>query len=365
MLLALIMLVFFSNTYMGRPESSSILIISMACFFLMIKSQNNVIFHGIILGLVASTNPMVGFLYGTILLSYYGYTYTLKDALKKYTISGLISILVFCIILNSRYGFEATFNNLLTASSSQFGFWTSPYSFLYYNFLLKDKLLIGMPVLFGIISFALLPILSNKPKSFLAFYIGFIFFAIGYFLASVARPEPVYNIHALLPLIVMLTLYIIKTKPRIINFALLVWGLATAGFFIQTVAFSSYLKGGLQYSDAQQIFKSQETLLSTSTIGVDAALWAITDDVNKFNTFYTWNSGIKEHPQKNTTSILLLQQMYAGTTNFTPPPTLLDKKRGLNHKLVANYFNEKEMHLLGINMKRTIPGYGFAIYQPN
>ena len=350
----------------GRPEALVVLILSFVGFLIVFKGTLHPIAMGLFIGLIGSTNPMTGLLCGVALLMLYGYWYPFGQAVKNLLITGFSALLIFFLVLEVQEGVLVSLQRLSGATDENFGNWFSVEQFIWHNFFIKERFLVGLAIIYSITIIGMLPLLQ-QPRSVVVYYTGFIFFLIAYFIASVARPEPVYNIQALLPSGLLLAAWLF-VSGRFKAMTLSIYIASSAGFLVSLVGFGAYLADGTDFDTGKESFGSiLNSVPNHDRIGIDDGLWALASDHSDFARLYQWNSRVRDYSEDNTRNLVVTRQMYSNTFpsgSLSPASKISDPKRGIDHLLVCDYFNHKEPKLAGIRYGRSVPGYGFAVYAP-
>jgi hypothetical protein len=112
--------------------------------------------------------------------------------------------------------------------------------------------------------------------------------------------------------------------------------------------FGLFVSSGMSLSDARASF-NRVAHEEPGCVAVSPSLWVLSDEYGRLELFAS-----SEDTRKLSCQTLVIQQVYSGLLN---PPTIA------SFELVEDKFNHDPCRLLGVQIGRTIAGYGFAVYR--
>ncbi len=351
----------------GRPEIIVVFVLSVAILQVVVERRVRAFAAGCYLGLIGAANPMCGLLAGALLVPIYSFLWGGKRLIGKLAITAVVSVSVFVLVLALYRDVAESFLILFRESDSQFGYWFDLDRFIWHNFFIKWTFMLGFAVFYSLLLILLVPF-YRMPKSWLGYTLGSMGFLAVYFVAAVARPEPVYNIHAMIPVGMAVAVWL-AAEDRLRSSSTAVFFVSSAGFFFGHVLFLFYLIAGINYYDAGRAFNAVlERWPEEGWLAVGSGLWALEADPDRYTRYYDWDRADGSFAERNTGSLLLLQQINDGRFvgySTIPPKRIVDEKLGLDHTLVCDYYNHAVPAIFGVRLGPAYPGYGFAVYVPH
>lgn len=311
---------------------------------------------GLLLGLMAATHPVGGFLLGLLTVAWLAARRPPKRALALSAATLALGLAVFATVLAlGPFGLRASVSGMLRHGNLVFGsggssgglstYWIANPGGTFYAlpYLLLAALLAGKAARrqgsptgsWWLLGAALAPLLGVV------------------WVTGLRKPELVYNLLLFAPLVFAANLRLVASAPRarrgvpaLLVLLVLAHGAAALGYLRALGLFGFFLGQGVPLEEARGAFRR---LAPDGRVAVTPSLWVLAERYDRMTVF---PFGSAENHLRGGAAVV--QQNYSGRLDPPPLPGFV---------LVEDRFVRRPCEVLGLRLARTTPGYGFALYR--
>jgi hypothetical protein len=343
----------------GRPEGLATFWVLLGAHLFLSRGPAAWPGYGLLLGLLGATHPVGGFLAGLLLAAT-----TLAsrprwgEALRWLAGTAALALLLFALILHlGPWGLAETLTGIARHADLSLAGRDSTES-------LRTYWITNVGATFFALPYLLLPatlavfLVRRRPDAHPLFLPAVLLFASAAWTLSLRAPELAYNLQLFAPLVFAGNLHAAfdgAPRRRLLQGLLQgssagVHGLAAVGYVRSLILFFFFLSAGVPLSEARRDFARIARIprIARPPVAVTSSLWVLSEDYANLRTL-PGGTPAAQIPG----DLFVVQQSYSG---LREPPAVA------GFHLVEEHFVHRSCRLFGLEIARTVPGYGFALY---
>lgn len=336
----------------GRPEGLATLWVLLGAHAFLSRGPSAWPLHGLLLGLLGATHPAGGFLAGLLLAAAtLASRPRLGDALRWLAGAAALALVLFALLLHlGPWGLAETLAGIVRHADLALAGRDSTESLRTYWITNAGATFFALPYLLLLASLTALLVRRRREVHPLLLPAALLLGGAAWTL-SLRAPELAYNLQLFAPLVFAGNLRAAfdgAPRRRLLQGAATgVHALAAAGYARSLVLFFFFLSAGVPLDEARRDF-ARIARSAQPPVAVTSSLWVLSEDYADLRAL-PFGTPAERIPG----SLFVVQQSYSG---LREPPAVP------GFHLTEERFVRRSCRLFGIEIARTVPGYGFAVY---
>ena len=354
--------------FSGRPGSTFLILLWVGLLYLVCDAKPRPVLIGILLGMLGATQPTAALIVSAAIVIWTGMVMGTREAARYLVVVGCLSLVSVMVFIGTYYGSFDVLGAMRRNLPNHVFSWFSPELWFRTSFLDYKRPLAGCVMIAGVVGFALIA-LRFRPRSTVWFLIGLVLLAGTCTHAFIARPHSTYNVHAIYPVFILLTIFAATRSKWASRVGLVLLTLSALALPLQALTFADQVHRGTPLRSAQVIYEAALAGLPDEIpIAVDPSLWGLSADGGDWDrTFYlNW-----EGPRNQDASDAVLFAREGAPLNRSqsltdpPPVRIRDDENGINHTLWLDCNTRRTVRLLGQEIYTPVGGFSFSVYLPD
>jgi hypothetical protein len=339
----------------GRPEGLATFWVLLGTHVFLSRGPAAWPVYGLLLGLLGATHPAGGFLAGLLLAAaILAFQPRLGEALRPLAGAAVLALALFALILHlGPWGLAETLAGIVRHADLALAGRDSTESLRTYWITNAGATFFALPCL---LLLAILPafLARRRPDAHPLFLPAVLLLAGAAWTLSLRAPELAYNLQLFAPLVFAGNLRAAfggAPRRRLLQgISAGVHGLAAAGYVRGLILFYFFLSTGVSLDEARREFAriARTARIARPPVAVTSSLWVLSEDYALLRALPAATPA-----ERIPGDLFVVQQSYSG---LREPPALP------GFHLVEEHFVGDACRLFGIEIARTVPGYGFAVY---